>query len=304
MTALGERVIPDAAAAPMRPARYVVAARREETYDTVTLLLRPAETPIPEPQPGQFTMLYAYGVGEIPVSVSGIGGPPGQVLVQTIRAVGAVSRALCAAAPGDMIGVRGPFGTDWQVGGVGGRDALVVAGGIGLAPLRPVLLALLAKAAGAAGLAKAAGAAGLAKAAACGRVVLLAGARSPADLCFARELGTWRRRGAEVRVTVDHGDAGWEGRVGLVTGVIEEAVVDPAATAAFVCGPEIMMRLSAQALVDAGVPAADIRVSLERNMRCGVALCGHCQLGPLLVCRDGPCVSYAEAAPLITIKEL
>ena len=313
MTALGEHVLPDVAAEPMRPARYVVAARREETYDTVTLLLRPAETPIPVPQPGQFTMLYAYGVGEIPVSVSGIGGPPGQVLVQTIRAVGAVSRALCAAAPGDMIGVRGPFGTDWRVGGVGGRDVLVVAGGIGLAPLRPVLLALLGKAAGAAGLARAAGAAGLARAAgaaglatgaACGRVVLLAGARSPADLCFARELGTWRRRGAEVRVTVDHGDAGWEGRVGLVTGLIEEAVVDPAATAAFVCGPEIMMRLSAQALVDAGVPAADIRVSLERNMRCGVALCGHCQLGPLLVCRDGPCVSYAEAAPLIAIKEL
>jgi anaerobic sulfite reductase subunit B len=103
---------------------------------------------------------------------------------------------------------------------------------------------------------------------------------------------------------VDHGDAGWDGRVGLVTALIQDAVADPAATAAFVCGPEMMMRLSARALADAGVPAREIRVSLERNMRCGVARCGHCQLGPLLVCRDGPVVSYAEAAPLLAIKEL
>src|SRR5271165_5215864 len=201
------------------------------------------------------------------------------------RPARAVTRALCAATPGDMIGVRGPFGTDWGVSGAAGRDMLIVAGGIGLAPLRPVLLAALA---------------GRAR----GRVVLLAGARSPADLVFTRELEAWRRRGADVRVTVDHGDAGWDGRVGLVTGLIHDAIADPAATTAFVCGPEIMMRLSAQALLDAGIPARDIRVSLERNMRCGVALCGHCQLGPLLVCRDGPVVSYAEAAPLLAIREL
>jgi anaerobic sulfite reductase subunit B len=277
MTAVQERVT---GTAPMLPAGYVVAGRKEETYDTVTLMLRPAGQPIAPPRPGQFTMLYAYGVGEVPVSVSGSGG---EVLVQTIRAVGAVTRALCAAAPGDMIGVRGPFGTDWGVSGAAGRDALIVAGGIGLAPLRPVLLAALARE---------------------GRVVLLVGARSPADLIFTRELETWRRRGADVRVTVDHGDIGWDGRVGLVTGLIKDAIADPARTTAFVCGPEIMMRLSAQALVDFGVPARDIRVSLERNMRCGVALCGHCQLGPLLVCRDGPVVSYAEAAPLLAIKEL
>jgi NAD(P)H-flavin reductase len=283
MTAVQERMT---AAAPMAPARYLVAARREETYDTVTLLLRPAGTPIPVPRPGQFTMLYAYGVGEVPVSVSGIGGAPGQVLVQTIRAVGSVTRALCAAAPDDMIGVRGPFGTDWRVNGADGQDMLIVAGGIGLAPLRPVVLSALAERAR------------------YDRVVLLVGARSPRDLAFTRELETWRRRELDVRVTVDHGDASWDGRVGLVTGLIPDAIADPAGTAAFVCGPEIMMRLSAQALVNAGVPAAGIRVSLERNMRCGVGLCGHCQLGPLLVCRDGPVVSYAEAAPLLAIKEL
>ena len=280
MTAVQEPVTA-APAAPMWPTRYVVATRRDETSDTVTLLLRPAETPIPAPRPGQFTMLYAFGVGEVPVSVSGIGQGG---LVQTIRAVGAVTRALCAAEPGDMIGVRGPFGTDWQVNAADGRDVLVVAGGIGLAPLRPVLLAALAERRS--------------------RVMLLVGARSPGELLFPRELETWRRRGADVRVTVDRGDATWDGRVGLVTELIPDAVADPARTAAFVCGPEIMMRLCSEALVNRGVPATDIRVSLERNMRCGAALCGHCQLGPLLLCRDGPVVSYAEAAPLVTIKEL
>jgi len=279
---------PGALAPPMRPSRYVVAARRSETYDTVTLMLRPAETPIGPPRPGQFTMLYVYGVGEVPVSVSGFrpGGPGGQVLVQTIRAVGAVTRALCAAAPGDMIGVRGPFGTDWQLHGADGRDVLVVAGGIGLAPLRPVLLTALAERAR------------------YDRVVLLVGARSPDELIFTRELDTWRRRDADVRVTVDHGGAGWTGQVGLVTRLIDDAIEDPADTAAFVCGPEIMMRLCSEALVDRGVPATDIRVSLERNMQCGAALCGHCQLGPLLLCRDGPVVSYADAAPLVAKKEL
>ena len=268
----------------LRPARYVVAGRRAETHDTVTLALRPAGNPVPAPSPGQFTMLYAFGVGEVPVSVSGSG--HGQFLVQTIRAVGAVTQALCAAAPGDTIGVRGPFGTDWQLSIADGRDVLIVAGGIGLAPLRPVVLTALDQRAR------------------YDRVVLLVGARSPDDLIFTRELETWRSRGADVRVTVDHGQAGWDDHVGLVTSLIENAVVDPANTAAFVCGPDIMMRLSADMLVRCGIPATDIRVSLERNMRCGAALCGHCQLGPLLLCRDGPVVSYAEAAPLVAIKEL
>lgn len=274
---------------PMQPSRYVVVSRRAENHDTVTLLLRPADRPIQAPLPGQFTMLYAFGVGEVPVSVSGVDGgvdSRDQVLAQTIRNVGAVTRALCEAAPGDMIGVRGPFGTDWQVSRADGRDLLVVAGGIGLAPLRSVLLTALAQRAR------------------YDRVVLLAGARSPAELIFSRELETWRGRDADVRVTVDHGSEAWNGPVGLVTTLIEDAVVDPAGTAAFVCGPEIMMLRCAEALMQRGVAATDIRVSLERNMRCGDAHCGHCQLGPLLLCRDGPVVSYDQAARLVAIKEL
>jgi anaerobic sulfite reductase subunit B len=285
MTSTQERAVTAAVPPePMRPARYVVAAKGAETGDTVTLTLRPADDPIEPPRPGQFTMLYAFGVGEVPISVSALG--RGQELVQTIRAIGAVSRALCAADGGDMIGVRGPFGTQWRLDVAEGRDLLIVAGGIGLAPLRPVLLTALEQRTR------------------YGRVVLLVGARSPDDLLFTRELETWRRRGVEVRVTVDRAGAGWKGDVGLVTRFIDGAVVQPAATTAFVCGPEIMMRVCAHALVNLGVAAEDIQVSLERNMRCGAALCGHCQLGPLLLCRDGPVVSYAEAAPLAAKKEL
>ena len=272
------------AAAPVLPARYQVTGRLMETHDTVTLDLRPVDRPIPLHQPGQFTMLYAPGVGEVPVSISGTG--PDQVLVQTVRAVGAVTRALCACAPGRMIGVRGPYGTDWDVARAAGGDLLIVAGGIGLAPLRGALQAALAQRDR------------------YRRVVVLIGARSPTELIFVRDLGEWHRRGADVELTVDRATEGWAGHVGVVTQLLRRATVDPARTTALVCGPEIMMRLTARELVALGVPAAQVRISLERNMRCGVAECGHCQLGPLLLCRDGPVVGYAVAAPLLAVREL
>jgi anaerobic sulfite reductase subunit B len=271
----------------MIPARYRITARHEENRDTVTLAMEPVDDPIAGCRPGQFTMLYAFGVGEVPVSVSGIGSVTSKVnLVQTLRAVGAVTRALCAAAPGQMIGVRGPYGTDWGLGGAAGRDLVVVAGGIGLAPLRPVLLAALDERER------------------YGRIVLLAGARTPGDLIFARELDVWRERGAKVEVTIDRPVSGWSGHVGFVSTLIDRASFDPANAMAFVCGPEVMMRLSARALAERGTAPRDIRVSLERNMRCGVGICGHCQLGPLLVCRDGPVVGYDRAARLFGVKEL
>ena len=270
--------------APALPARYRVAARQDETRDTVTLGLQPVDAPIPAHRPGQFTMLYAPGIGEVPVSISGTG--PGAELVQTIRAVGAVTRALCAASQGQLIGVRGPYGTHWDVDGAAGEDLLIVAGGIGLAPLREALLAALGD--------------GDRRR----RVVLLIGARSPEELVFARELAEWRRGGAEVEVTVDQAAAGWTGHVGVVTQLLGRADIDPARTTALICGPEVMMRVTARELLTLGVPATRIRVSLERNMRCGVAECGHCQLGPLLLCRDGPVISYTMAASLLAFKEL
>ena len=270
--------------APVLPARYQVTERLAETYDTVTLDLRPVDQPIRTPQPGQFTMLYAPGIGEVPVSVSGTG--TGGVLVQTVRAVGAVTRALCGRGPGQLVGVRGPYGTHWDVSSAAGGDLLVVAGGIGLAPLRGALLAALGQRDR------------------YRRVVVLIGARSPEELVFGHELKQWRAAGAEVEVTVDRATAGWAGQVGVVTQLLPRADIDAARTTALVCGPEVMMRLTARDLLALGVPATRVRVSLERNMRCGVAECGHCQLGPLLLCRDGPVVSYAEAAPLMAIREL
>ena len=267
----------------MVPSRYRVTARHPETRDTVTLAMEPMDEPIGTCQPGQFTMLYVFGVGEVPISVSGIGTG---TLAQTVRVVGAVTRALHAAGPGQVIGVRGPYGTDWGVQSATGRDVVVVAGGIGLAPLRPVLHAALAAQES------------------YGRIVLLAGARSAADLIFVREFDVWRRRGADVDIAIDPPARGWHGHVGFVSQLIDRAVFDPANATAFVCGPEIMMRVSAKALIERGIAARDIRLSLERDMRCGVATCGHCQLGPLLVCRDGPIVTYELAAPLLAVKEL
>ncbi|HEX6472130.1 MAG TPA: FAD/NAD(P)-binding protein [Streptosporangiaceae bacterium] len=279
----------------MLPAPYRVIDRHEETYDTVTLRLEPVGAAIPDFRPGQFTMLYAFGVGEVPISISGDGSGGGRtaggdgagpVLVQTLRAVGAVTRALCDARPGMTVGVRGPYGSDWDVAGAAGQDLVIVAGGIGLAPLRPVVLAALADRDR------------------YRRVVLLVGARTPRDLLFPAEIAAWRERGIEVAVTVDQADAGWTGDVGLVTALVDRAVYDPARCAAFVCGPEVMMRFTARSLLRRGVPAHRIRVSLERDMKCGVGLCGHCQLGPLLVCRDGPVVRYDGVADLIVVKEL
>jgi anaerobic sulfite reductase subunit B len=266
------------------PASYRVSSRRAETHDTVTVTLEPAGDPIPDFRPGQFTMLYAFGVGEIPISVSGPAGQP--ALLQTIRAVGAVTAAFCGMPAGQLVGVRGPYGTSWDEADAAGHDLLLIAGGIGLAPLRSALLAALSERRR------------------YRRVTVLIGARSPAELLFATELDTWRDRGADVEVTVDKADASWHQNVGVVTQLIGRAELDPQHTIALICGPEVMMRLTARSLLAAGMPAARIRLSLERNMQCGVAECGHCQLGPLLLCRDGPVVSYQVAEPLLAVREL
>lgn len=277
----------DDAAAPPHP--YRVVSRREDTADTVTLELEAGADPVPAFAAGQFAMLTAYGIGEVPISVSGVvdtGDGRARRLVHTLRAVGAVTNALHATRPGGVIGVRGPYGTVWDLPSATGHDVVIVAGGIGLAPLRPVVLGALADRAR------------------YGRVTLLVGARTPADLLYPDELRRWNEAGLEVLVTVDRPDDGWTGQVGVVTTLIRQASFDPTGTVAFICGPDIMMHFTAQALLAEGVAAERVRVSLERNMRCGVGWCGHCQLGPLLICRDGPVVDYALAEPLMRVREL
>jgi len=259
---------------------------RRDTRDTVTLELEPVDGVPLKFSAGQFTMLHAFGVGEVPISISGDPTRHG-LLEHTIRNVGSVTGALVAAQPGTILGVRGPFGTGWDVSdGIGG-DVVFITGGIGLAPLRPAILELLANREK------------------FNRVVLLYGARTPEDILFGDALRKWEDRlGIVVEVTVDSGPHSWRGRVGLVTQLIPRVGFDPAHTVALVCGPEVMMRASAMALRDRGVPASSIRLSMERNMKCGVGLCGHCQLREFFICVDGPVLTYERLAPLMSRWEL
>ena len=265
-----------------RPAR--VLWRREEAPGVVTLALAPDATATPA-RTGQFDMLYAFANGEIPVSVSGV--PDGDgLLLHTVRKVGATSNALCALGEGDAVGVRGPFGIGWDVEAYEGHDVVVVAGGIGLAPLRPVIVHVLRHRER------------------YGRVRVVAGARTPREHIFRDDVDAWRRQGVELHRTVDRADTEWHEGVGLVTQPLRRMSLDAPRTVAMICGPEVMMRAAARMLLDTGVAPQRIRVSLERNMHCGVGLCGHCQLGPLFVCTDGPVVGWDRAEPLLRVPEL
>lgn len=270
----------------MIPRPFRVVRHRTDTHDTVTLFLEPLDGVPLRFAAGQFTMLDAFGIGEAPLSISG--NPAGTGLLEhTIRDVGGVTHMLAASEPGSVLGVRGPFGTGWDVADGAGGDLILVAGGIGLAPLRPAMLEVLARRA------------------AFGRVVLLYGARTPVDVLFADELAAWgEQSGVAVEITVDYGSRGWNGHVGLVTRLVPRAGFHPEHALALVCGPEVMMRYVATALVDRGVPPGNIRLSMERNMRCGIGLCGHCQLRELFICVDGPVLSYDRLAPLLSVAEL
>ncbi|ULN43860.1 FAD/NAD(P)-binding protein [Mycolicibacterium crocinum] len=271
----------------MSPVPYRVRSRVTENRDSSTLELEPVGRPLPAPLPGQFMMMYAYGIGEIAISVSGLSIGADATITHTIRSVGAVSRALHDAQPGTVIGIRGPFGTDWGLRAATGRDLVIVAGGVGLAPLRPVVLGVLADRA------------------AYGRVTLIAGARSREDFLFGDEVQRWAQNDAiDVHLTVDVPVQGWPGEIGFVTEPLRRLPLRAENTSAFLCGPEPMMRNCALELARKGMSPSSIRVSLERNMQCGVGWCGHCQLGPLLLCRDGPVVGYDVAAALLAVKEL
>jgi NAD(P)H-flavin reductase len=267
------------------PQPWRVVATRQESHDTVTLDLEPpAATPYSF-RPGQFNMLYAFGVGEVPISVSGDPGSPGPVR-HTIRDVGMVTHALCALKPGEQAGLRGPYGTHWPLAEAEHGDVLLVAGGLGLPPLRPAIYHLLRHRDRYA------------------RIMLLYGARTPADLLFTHELAAWRSRlDLDVQVTVDAAAGGWRGNVGVVPDLIARAGFDPAVTTAFLVGPEIMMRFAVRALRAAGVADERLFLSMERNMQCAAAMCGHCQLGPFLVCRDGPVFSYRPLARWLQLRE-
>jgi NAD(P)H-flavin reductase len=271
---------------PFVPQVYRVDGARRELSDTVTLELKPVSGSRPSFEPGQFNMLYVFGVGEVPISMSGNCTDEAR-FVHTIRDVGAVSGAIARLEPGAMIGVRGPFGTSWPVTAAEGSDIVIIAGGLGIAPLRPAIYDILANRRH------------------YGRVVILVGSRNPKDLLYRLELEEWRRRlDIDIEVTVDHADADWRGNVGVVPGLIPRAAFDPEETVALVCGPEVMMRFTVSALRDAGVTSERIYLSMERNMKCAIGLCGHCQFGPAFICKDGPVMRYDRIADFFAVREL
>ncbi len=277
----------EAAALPraMTPAPWRVLSKRQDTADTWTLEIEPRERHGGHGfEPGQFAMLYVFGAGEVPISVSEIGTDG---LTHTVRAIGATTERICAVEPGEELGLRGPFGTSWPMAAAVGKDVVIVAGGIGLAPVRPAVLQVLENRDE------------------YGRVSILYGGRSPEELLYVSELEHWRGRfDVDVDVTVDAAPQSWHGRVGLVTKLIPRASFDPPETVAIMCGPEIMMRFTAAGLRERGVPASGIYVSMERSMKCAIGHCGHCQLGPAFICKDGPVFRWDVAEAMMEVREL
>jgi NAD(P)H-flavin reductase len=272
---------------PMQPVPFRVLRRKRETHDTFSLVLKPPSAPGPFSfAPGQFNMVNVFGMGEVPISMSGHSGEVREI-VHTIRVVGPVTQTLNRVRAGGTVGIRGPFGTAWPVGAAEGHDVVMVAGGIGLAPIRPAIYHVLDHREK------------------YGKVAILYGARTPQDILFLREIESWRARfDVEVEVTVDRASRDWHGLVGVVPGLIPRAHFDPGNTVAFVCGPEMMITFAVRELARSGVPAQETYVALERNMKCAIGLCGHCQLGPLFLCKDGPVLRYDQVVDLLRIREL
>jgi NAD(P)H-flavin reductase len=275
----------DSPAGPMVPRTFDVVSSRRDTSDIWTIELEPSEGDALSFSPGQFTMISAGGAGEVPISISGDPDHPDR-LVHTVRAVGLATRAICDVQAGQSLLVRGPFGAPWPVQACQGADVVIAAGGIGLPPLRPAILQMLARRED------------------FGRLVLLYGGRTPDQLLFGDELDTWSERGFEMHVTVDSAGPEWLGHVGVVPRLIRRAGVDGPATVAMTCGPEIMMRFVVAELEAHAVSPDRVYLSMERNMQCGIGHCGHCQLGPTLVCRDGPVYRWDQLRPWLSIREL
>ena len=234
---------------------------------------------------GQFNMLYLAGMGESAISISGDPADRNH-LTHTVRAVGNVTRALHGLRPPARIGLRGPFGRGWPLAAAEGRELLLMAGGIGLAPLRPVLFQALAAPER------------------YQRVTLLLGARSPEEILYSEQLLRWKSdAGLQFLATVDVASAAWRGDVGVITDLVQRAAINPQQTVAMVCGPEIMLRFCARRLRELGVASDAIHVSLERHMQCGTGFCGHCQLGPYFLCKDGPVFAYPAVEPYLMTQE-
>ena len=228
---------------------------------------------------GQFNMVYLFGVGEVAISIVSDPDEP-QFLDHTIRVVGRVTKSIARLQPGDELGIRGPFGQGWPLDDAQGKEVVIVTGGLGCAPVVGAIEYIFRRRNQ------------------YGSVKILHGVKTPHDLLFRERFDAWRRQpDTEVLLTSDQPDKTWHYHVGVVTELFEQVAVDPARTVVLMCGPEIMMRLGVPILMQRGIPATAIYVSLERHMECGIGLCGHCQMGPYFLCKDGPVMRYDRVAP-------
>ncbi len=233
---------------------------------------------------GQFNMLYLPGIGEVPISMSSDPAQPERI-GHTIRYAGNVTRAISRLQMGGVMGVRGPYGSAWPLERLEGNDLCIVTGGIGLAPLRPVIYHVLRRREK------------------FGRVYLLYGARTPDDMLYTGEYEAWKQQDIQLFLTVDRADPAWRGNVGVVPMLFYHLRLNPQKTAVLTCGPEIMIHFVIHEALARRIPKERIYVSMERNMKCGVGLCGHCQFGPTFVCKEGPVFPYAAIEPFFGVEE-
>ncbi len=287
MTPDGAAALVQAAADPMVTHPVMIRKVIWENDDTFTLSLDLGDA-LPDYRflPGQFNMVYLYGTGEVAISISS---DPAKTatLDHTIHRVGTVTTALAQRKRGDVIGLRGPFGSHWPVEAGRGKDVCIVTGGIGLAPLRPLIYSILHNRD------------------AYGRVIVMYGGRSPLDLLYRVELEKWGNdHRVETLVTVDRGDSSWKGNIGVVTTLFSYIKLDARNTVAYVCGPEVMMKYTVVELEHRGIPSDQVFLSMERNMKCAVGFCGHCQFGPTFICKEGPVYPLPKIRHLLDRKEL
>jgi sulfhydrogenase subunit gamma (sulfur reductase) len=228
-------------------------------------------------EPGQFVEVSLFGIGEAPISISSSPSRSNGTFEMCVRRVGDVTNAIHTLQPGDAVGVRGPFGEPFPVARMKGKDVLFACGGLGVAPLRSLINEVLDNRDD------------------FGRVIILYGARDPSQILFRDDVAEWEARDdIEFHMTVDRGDDSWEGHVGVITTLFPDISINPQATIVAVCGPPIMYRFVMIELLGKGIPDAQIYLSLERRMKCGVGKCGHCQIDGLYCCQDGPVFRYAD----------
>ncbi|NDP47250.1 MAG: Ni/Fe hydrogenase subunit gamma [Sulfuriferula multivorans] len=266
------------------PHAATVVARTQESPSIFTLQLRLDDAAAQAAYrfaPGQFNMLYLYGVGEVPISIMSDPGDQGSI-GHTIRAIGRVTQGLSSLQPGDQVGLRGPFGRGWPLQEIGGHDLVLVTGGLGCAPVVSVIHYVLRRRER------------------FGKLVIIQGVKHAEDLIWREQYDHWATLpDTQVLVAANEGGALWPWHVGRVTELFSMARFNPERAAAMMCGPEGMMRAAAESLLQRGLPESRLFLSMERNMQCAVGRCGHCQLGGSFVCRDGPVFSWGQVKSLL-----